>query len=404
VMGGAVPDIPGVLAPPDVCHRLKQEVSYLLGRNQLSFPGSQPVSFARRHIEQDLMQEDYFVCEKSDGLRCLMYLSSENGNERVYLITRKEEYFFVPDLHLPRKEDLGSHHHGTLLDGELVISKNPDGAEELQYLIFDCLALTGKVLVNRTLDKRLGFVREGLYAPYKQLVARYPDDCKVFPFKISVKHMERSYGLEKVFNEIVPALRHVSDGLVFTSRISEYVYGTDEKILKWKPPEENTVDFRLDLQFRTYTDPDLPPADASYLDYDSKPTCVLNVWRGQNEYRPFDELFLTDEEWEKLKALHEPLDERIVETFKDDQGRWRYLRFRDDKKDGNHVSTVEKVLESIGDAVSKEELLKACPMIGDSWKKRNSMVVPQPNHHDEAKRSISADSGPVKRVKVGEPQ
>jgi mRNA guanylyltransferase len=57
---GKTPEIPGYLAPPDVAHSLQREVAQLLARppNSLSFPGSQPVSFSRKHIEENLFGEE----------------------------------------------------------------------------------------------------------------------------------------------------------------------------------------------------------------------------------------------------------------------------------------------------------------------------------------------------------
>lgn len=56
---GKTPEIPGYMAPPDVTHSLQHEVAQLLLRPKiLSFPGSQPVSFSRKHIEESLFQEE----------------------------------------------------------------------------------------------------------------------------------------------------------------------------------------------------------------------------------------------------------------------------------------------------------------------------------------------------------
>lgn len=369
-MSRAVPEIPGHMAPPHVATALQHQVSRLLGRRSTAFPGSQPVSFARKHIENNLFKEDYFVCEKSDGIRCLMYLASENGEEAVYLITRNNEYYLIPQLHFPTERGPSTFHEGGLIDGELVISRSKDGSEKLKYLMFDCLALEGKLLTNRSLDKRLGHLRTFLYKPYEHLWHEFPEDCKLFPFRAEFKQMSRASYLTQVFEEILPRLGHVSDGLIFTPRYTPYVFGTDEKLLKWKPPEENTVDFKLQLEFPTFTDPDLPPETATYPVYDDKPVFHLLVWHGGTKHAEFSTMYVTDEEWEKLKGLNEPLNGRIVEAFKDDDHQWRYMRFRDDKETGNHISTVEKVIESIEDSVSKEELIKSHKMIWEYWKQR----------------------------------
>lgn len=51
-------DNPGLKAEGPLLHDLRAEVATLLKRSQHSFPGAQPVSFARRHL-QDLMQKEY---------------------------------------------------------------------------------------------------------------------------------------------------------------------------------------------------------------------------------------------------------------------------------------------------------------------------------------------------------
>jgi mRNA guanylyltransferase len=77
-------------------------------------------------------------------------------------------------------------------------------------------------------------------------------------------------------------------------------------------------------------------------------------------------------EWDTLKSLGDPLNDRIVECNQDDQRRWRILRFRDDKHEANHTSTVSSVLDSIRDRVSVNDLYGAASRIRDSWKARQA--------------------------------
>jgi mRNA guanylyltransferase len=43
---------PGVKAEHELAKGLRAEVARLLGRSQYSFPGAQPVSFCRKHINE----------------------------------------------------------------------------------------------------------------------------------------------------------------------------------------------------------------------------------------------------------------------------------------------------------------------------------------------------------------
>jgi len=200
--------------------------------------------------------------------------------------------------------------------------------------------------------------------------------------RLEFKRMEFSYAIEMIFRDILPKLPHGNDGLIFTCRTSPYMFGTDQNILKWKPSEENSVDFRLKLAFPTISRADLDPCSddddeasdvaSEVVNYEARPAFNLFVYHGDLDYQKFGEMYVTDEEWEDLKNLNQPLDEEIVECRMDEQKRWKFMRFRRDKKNANHISTVTSVLESIEDAVGEDELIRNWKDIRDEWKKRNA--------------------------------
>lgn len=44
----------------------------------------------------------YYLCEKSDGMRYLMYCTDDgNGKEVIYLIDRRMDFWWVEGLHFP---------------------------------------------------------------------------------------------------------------------------------------------------------------------------------------------------------------------------------------------------------------------------------------------------------------
>lgn len=393
-MGGSVPEIPGVKAEGDLLMSFRREVAEMLGRSSIGFPGAQPVSFAARH-KLELQKQDYYVCEKSDGIRCLMYLTGDGPEEITYLIDRKNDYYHVKSLHFPISSDQELEFHmRTLVDGELVNDTMPNGTTQLKYLVFDCLVLDGSSLMHRTLDKRLAYFRDKVYNPYRALYKKYPEEIQYLPFIVEYKKMEFSYGIEMMFREVLPNLPHGNDGLIFTCRNSPYQFGTDQHILKWKSEDENSIDFRLMFEWPIVT-PEDPGFDDDgsgtlYPDYDAMPVFRLAVYRTDGKDDRYGTMSVEEWDWTKMKALGEPLDERIVECYLDAQNRWRFLRFRDDKTQANHISTVESVMESIQDKVSKDDLIGLAKSIRDEWKKRQSMESAKAKQELDARRVLSA--------------
>ena len=329
-----------------------------------------------------LRRNSYYVCEKSDGIRYLLYLTTdEAGNECHYLVDRKNDYWWLSqrNLHFPLAQDRAAFHTGTLIDGELVMDALPNGEKEPKFLVFDLLALDGKAdLLSKPLDKRLGYFREHVMKPYKSLFSAFPEELRYQAFRVEMKEMQFSYGIEMMFREVLPSLKHPNDGLIYTCRTSPYQFGTDPHILKWKAPHENTVDFRLRLHFPLVEPTELERADGQtepFVDYESVPEARLLVFTGTDRGKPgYDEfrepLYLAEDEWETLKSWGDPLQDRVIECCLDEEKRWRLYRFRDDKTEANHVSTVNSVLESIKDGVSEGELLAAAKGIKDGWKMR----------------------------------
>ncbi|KAL2362696.1 hypothetical protein RJZ56_004388 [Blastomyces dermatitidis] len=384
-----VPDLDkvGIKAEPQLADQFRREVAHLLGRASLGFPGAQPVSFAARHLVE-LQKADYYVVEKTDGIRCLLYFARGDPDsdtpEIHYLIDRKNDYRYVPGLHFPLPDDdtFQSFHVDTIIDGELVIDTYEDGSSQLKFYVFDCLVLDGTSLMHRTLDKRLAYFKEKVLKPYNAMYKKYPSEKQHRAFAVEDKSTQFSYGLEMMFREIIPKVKkiHGNDGLIFTCRSTPYKIGTDENTLKWKPPAENSVDFRMRLQFPLVEPDEADSGDGGdgggtaepYPDYDAIPICHLFVVRRANDYIPYATMHVTEEEWEALKAMQKPLDDSIVECYKDEQHRWRFMRLREDKADANHISTVESVIESIEDRVDEEDLIRAAPAIKVAWKRRQA--------------------------------
>ncbi|KAK4624194.1 mRNA-capping enzyme subunit alpha [Fulvia fulva] len=375
----------------------RQNVSDLLQQRSTKFPGAQPVSFARKHL-RELKEQDYYVAEKTDGIRCLLYLDqtlAEGGQpqEAQFLIDRKNDYYYISNgwlsVPLPNKDErtgkprvpayhIQTWHRGTILDGELVRQVHKHGTQQLTYLMFDILALDRQSVMDKPYNRRIGRFKTAVYEPWKAFAKDWPGEAKLQPFHLSVKNPQLSYGIEMMFKDVIPTLPHGNDGLIFTCLGTGYVPGTDKHILKWKPPHENTVDFRL--QYCEH--PKEVDDEGEYEDYEQPPRIELHVNGGPNNmkgYHNFAELHLTQEEWNAIMAKREMIDWRIIECWRDaDTGHWRpklddgYPRFRDDKTDANHYSVVTSVIESIEDAVSEQDLIREAGEIKRNWKARQA--------------------------------
>lgn len=121
------------------------------------FPPPAPASVRWEANTGWILADSYYLCEKSDGIRCLMYFSREGDKEIHYLIDRKNDYYYVPYLHFPMAGDptFSTFHTETIIDGELVLDTVAPGKRVLKYLVFDCLVMDKKSVMERTLDRRL---------------------------------------------------------------------------------------------------------------------------------------------------------------------------------------------------------------------------------------------------------
>jgi hypothetical protein len=101
--------------------------SVFKSRDKDVFPGSHPISIERRHFPI-LKNNQYAVCEKTDGVRYLLACFMDGDRKMCYFVNRKLEATLVTFC-IPRN---------TLLDGELVEVKG-----EKYFMIFDGLMVNG---------------------------------------------------------------------------------------------------------------------------------------------------------------------------------------------------------------------------------------------------------------------
>ena len=322
-------------------HLLKSRVHSLLpsiSRRFGMFPGGQPVSFVSSHL-RSLTAKDFLVCEKSDGTRYLM-LFADTGTEEapepvVFLIDRNWRVWGFEGMRCP-----GDAGPDTLIDGELIKSRNGD----YKFLIFDLLLYSGKDVTQEPLDRRLGCIEKHVVAKTQQ---------PHMPFPIGLKRFYKPYGIQELLERIIPGQEHGNDGLIFTPLKEPYQSGTWQNLLKWKPAELNSVDFKL------------APDGLTLL-----VSCGTADERGNRPHEAFA----------RLDTPHPELVGQILECtlLNEQDNMWSFQRVRHDKTMANDVQVTKNILASIRDRVDKDELIKILPEIRRIYKEREAAgLVPK---------------------------
>ncbi|CAG8483766.1 5453_t:CDS:10 [Diversispora eburnea] len=161
------------------------------------FPGAQPVYLEKCHFKL-LESEEYFVRDKTDGKRYIMFFTAVDGGTAFML---------------PLRNNHNAIHNETMMDGEIVMEID-NNKQRLRYLIFDLMVLNGSILIERPYNKRMGMLRQDVIEPLNAVLERNSDMKNKMPFSMEIKSMELSYGLMNVLQK-APSLKYGNDGLIF---------------------------------------------------------------------------------------------------------------------------------------------------------------------------------------------
>lgn len=155
----------------------------------------------------------YYITEKLDGTRALVKVAAK----KCYIITNTVETHALPETSASASAAAAL----TIVDAEY--------ANGVVY-VFDVLVLNGADITSLPFKQRYERIAEAV----KVISAYVPCESKQFVV-LDAKNMESA--IKKVFNA---EYEYAIDGIIFTSPDEDY-YGT--KNYKWKPSEDNTIDF-----------------------------------------------------------------------------------------------------------------------------------------------------------------
>ncbi|KAJ1613070.1 RNA guanylyltransferase Ceg1p [Cryptosporidium canis] len=403
-------NIPGIAFSDEYKrNEILKKVRSICGWHQDTFPGSQPVSLNKQKLESCIGKSLYVACEKTDGIRLLLYAVSR----RVFLIDRNQKINLVSmtlpssywdavfdikssnksgeisdvsrdfsernsellNLDFSRDDHAKYFQQNTLLDGELVgdiVEIDGKKSQVLRYLIYDCICIERDDTVRHLpLLERLKLAYIKVLAPkckydeHRALI-QPPETPK---FQLFLKDFFEVDEVPAILN-FSKRLPHPSDGIIFTPVNLSYMPGTCPKLLKWKPPHLNTADF----------------AAMFHSEICSKdPRIFLELLVGIRGIRASVNCFCVP----KGNVYNQLLDHyklygtsgQIVECYYDEnavyskpmksddgnilwdkpfatvQGGWIIERIRTDKEAPNDINTVNRVFESIRDGINSDVLI-----------------------------------------------
>ena len=287
------------------------------------FPGPQPVSIERRHFN-NFHEREYVVCEKTDGVRHVCMCANFMGKKLCLLVNRALDVFLLP-LNMPRKA-----YEGTILDGE--VARGHDG--KWHYLVYDCVYANGESVKGRPLLERI----ERADAVVKGIMRLGKD-----PVRMKLKTFYKFTDFQKFYTQEFPKVEFDTDGLVMTPVMDPIRVGTHETMFKWKPRDQNTVDFQLKRRkdsWGLYTQEKGSLFFQSTLPYDS-------------QRFPFNE-------------------DDIVECryMRDDQVPWWCpLMVRTDKTYPNSRRTFYRTVKNIAEDIQPEEFTSICKKLNSDVRK-----------------------------------
>lgn len=347
------------------------------------FIGPMPVTLERKNMYSvdvgfDTIMKDYTVTDKADGERYLLFISKTKS---VYLINNR---FNVRYMGCQSKK-----YASTILDGEF-ITKNRAQIAVRMFAVFDAYFVDKNNISGISLTERIKTAQTIVDAGFKG------DDG----FEARVKTF---YGFEEddvlagakiiLDSNDSNTLPYYVDGLIFTPRllgVGAVIKGgvprfdrTWNKVFKWKPPHDNTIDFLVKIQQNIFGQ-DVVTQNAEgeyqkmiqlYVGYQGKYTARITPIKylegtmtlaGLNEYS--SEPFLpTDEVYKNISIVLLPikdghirckngdtiLNESVVEFSYDlKTSTWHPYRVRADKTLGNDYQTAINIWRSIHNPVT----------------------------------------------------
>lgn len=324
------------------------------------FWGTMPISFSRKHMDL-IAKEDYFISEKTDGVRYLLLIGNAFG---AVFVNRSGHLFDV--VGYSGLNGFVREFHDTILDGELVRHQK---TQNPYFLLFDCVKLRGTGVAHEFLPKRLQAIGQFI----GRFRERFPN-TQYHPFGILGKTVLPKSKLATISGQIATDSEgrriytegdgtkrcHLTDGLIMAPGNVPYCFGTCFTMFKWKYVDLQSIDFMLRFEHPLESHVPLHAARPS----NRKVELHININQGRTSRCKTTELIQSDFETlmrDLSKCNMSARSDRIIAemAFEPKDSTWRYHRLRTDKKNPNHISIAFDTMEAIAENVSIDDVLAA---------------------------------------------
>lgn len=191
------------------------------------FIGAQPETLQKDQLSL-LYKELFSVTDKADGDRYFMMIN-DIGN--IYYIDNNIQGMLKTNLY-------SKEYKNTLIDGELIISES-----QISFYAFDIMFVDGKDLRGNNdylFNKRFDILKDVV----KTIGEKQNQNLNFYKVEVK-KFIYRNVFLgSEIIMDNISKKPYNNDGLIFTPMNEPYPVSKKwGKLLKWKPAEQNTIDF-----------------------------------------------------------------------------------------------------------------------------------------------------------------
>jgi SAM-dependent methyltransferase len=368
-----------------------RKLAAIQSKEDKHFIGPKPITLEVKNLlKPDLginsIIQDYTVTDKADGERHLLFIDSDG---KVYIIN---------DRLVVRFTGLTHKMINSILDGEYITRSKSNRAIKM-FMVFDIYFHKGENVSNLPLmgDKnedsrinRMNDVTSSEFTGNSKITIHSKEFLSGNIFKASKQILDKSE---------IGNLPYKIDGLIYTPKYipvgglykdSKPIFGGPwVKVFKWKPPEDNTIDFLVKTEVNDSGSDIVEEIDGKYHK-------ILNLYVGYNimksqkitpyeyltgtvdltegyintKFEPPEEIYqniskayveLDGNNTMRTKSGDIVYDGRVVEiAFKDKK--WQPLRIRRDKTMGNDFGTAVNIWRSINNPVTIEIITGQQPL------------------------------------------